>query len=130
VAEQGPEIERRLLDEEIVWLSTVRADGSPHVTPVWFVFDAGTWWIGCNAQSVKVRNCRVRPAVALALEGGRVPIVAEGVASVSIAEFPGEIVAAFARKYGGWDVATDDGTGVRALIEVPTSRWLLRGVAQ
>jgi hypothetical protein len=126
----APEMERRLLDEEIVWLSTVRADGTPHVTPVWFVFDGGTWWIGCNANSVKARNCRSRAAVALALEDGRTPVVAEGLAVVLVANFPREIVDAFARKYDGWDVLADDGTGARALIEVTTIRWLLRGVAQ
>ena len=36
-------IERRLFDESIAWLSTVRADGTPHVTPVWFVYGGGVW---------------------------------------------------------------------------------------
>jgi len=126
----APEIERRLYDESIVWLSTVRPDGTPHVTPVWFVYEIGTWWIGCNANSMKARNCRSRAAVALALEDGRAPVVAEGRAMVRTADFPLRITDAFARKYDGWDVQVDDGAGVRALIEVATTRWLLRGVAQ
>ncbi|TQM43831.1 pyridoxamine 5'-phosphate oxidase family protein [Pseudonocardia cypriaca] len=125
-----PEIERRLTGESIAWLATVRADGTPHVTPVWFVFEGGTWWIGCNANSVKARNCRLRAAVSLALEDGRVPVVAEGRAMVRATGFPKHIVDAFARKYDGWDIQADDGAGARALIEVATSRWLLRGVAQ
>jgi hypothetical protein len=40
------------------------------------------------------------------------------------------VVSAFAAKYDGWDVEADDGTGPRALIEVATTRRLLRGVAQ
>lgn len=124
------EIEQRLSDEMIAWLSTVRADGTPHVTPVWFVHENGTWWIGCNASSVKARNCRSRAAVALALEDAGSPVVAEGLAEVRLRDFPPRVVAAFAQKYDGWDVRAEDGTGDRALIEVVTTRWLLRGVAR
>lgn len=129
MAAVAPGYESRLLGEPIAWLATVRADGSPHVTPVWFVYRHGTWWIGCAASSVKARNCRARPAVALTLQDGRAPVVAEGVATVRTAGFPVPVVEAFAGKYDGWDVRADR-TGARALIEVPTTRWLLRGVAQ
>ncbi|MEU9740630.1 pyridoxamine 5'-phosphate oxidase family protein [Micromonospora chersina] len=44
-----PDVETRLATERNVWLCTVRRDGSPHVTPVWFVHADGTWWIGCDA---------------------------------------------------------------------------------
>ncbi|MBP2365616.1 pyridoxamine 5'-phosphate oxidase family protein [Pseudonocardia parietis] len=125
-----PDIERRLRDEATVWLSTVRGDGRPHVTPVWFVFDEGTWWIGCSANSVKVRNCRSQGAVALALEDGRAPVVAEGLAAVREQDFPAEVVDAFAHKYDGWDIRAVNGSGARALIEVATTRWLLRGAAR
>ncbi|ANY06065.1 pyridoxamine 5'-phosphate oxidase family protein [Pseudonocardia sp. HH130630-07] len=125
----GREIERRLREDRVVWLSTVRPDGRPHVTPVWFVFDDDVWWIGCARHSVKARNVGACPQVALALEGGDAPVVAEGRAVLWTTGFPAAVVGAFARKYGGWDVATDDGTGPRVLVEVPTERWLLRGVA-
>ncbi|TCK26609.1 pyridoxamine 5'-phosphate oxidase family protein [Pseudonocardia endophytica] len=121
-------VRSRLQDDEIAWLTTVRRDRTPHITPVWFVFDNGVWWIGCNARSVKARNCRVNPAVAVALDGGRAPVVAEGTASVLAAEFPPEVVARLGEKYR-WDVEADDGSGPRALIKVTTTRWLLWGTA-
>ena len=34
--ESGARAERRLRDEEIVWLTTVRRDGQPQSVPVWF----------------------------------------------------------------------------------------------
>ena len=123
-------VRHRLSDDEIAWLTTVRPDGTPHVTPVWFVFDHATWWVSCNANSVKVRNCGVHSAVALALDGGGAPVVAEGAASVTSTDFPANVVRMFARKYDGWDIEAADGRGPRALIEVATTRWLLRGVAQ
>ncbi|GAA4963431.1 hypothetical protein GCM10025792_01530 [Pseudonocardia tropica] len=128
VDELDATVRRRLQDDEIAWLTTVRPDGTPHVTPVWFVVDRSTWWVGCNVASVKVGNCRTHPAVALALDGGRAPVVAEGVATVLTCGFPAGVVALFDRKYG-WDVEADDGSGPRALIEVATTRWLLRGTA-
>ncbi len=95
-----------------MWLCTLRPNGSPHVTPVWFVYDAGCWWIGTDTHAVKVRNIEADPRVSLALEDGRSPVVAEGKASVRRDGFPAEIVAAFAEKYA-WDVTapTRPGSG-------------------
>jgi F420H(2)-dependent biliverdin reductase len=121
------ELPERLRDEPLVWLSTVRPDGSPHTTPVWFVHRDGTWWIGCAAGSVKVRNVGHEPRVSLALPDGTAPVVAEGSATVLRSGFPADVVRGFAAKYGGWDV--QEGPD-RVLLEVRVTRWLLRGVAQ
>ena len=120
-------VARRLATEPEVWLATVRSDGTPHVTPVWFIFDqpSSTWWISTGAHSAKVRNMSARPAVSLALEDGRSPVVAEGTARIHAAPFPDQLVRAFADKYHGWDITVPDTPGdVRVLVEVPTRRWL------
>lgn len=77
-----PAVRGRLAAERIVWLCTLRPNGSPHVTPVWFVFVRGTWWIGAERASVKLRNIENDPRVSLALEGGEAPVVAEGRARI------------------------------------------------
>ncbi|MEU6965629.1 pyridoxamine 5'-phosphate oxidase family protein [Streptomyces chrestomyceticus] len=77
-----PAVRGRLATERIVWLCTLRRNGSPHVTPVWFVFVRGTWWIGADRASVKLRNIENDPRVSLALEGGEAPVVAEGRARI------------------------------------------------
>lgn len=123
-----PHVETRLADERNVWLCTVRRDGSPHVTPVWFVYADGTWWIGCDARSVKVRNLEADPRVSLALEDGTTPVVAEGIAHLHRGDFPTTVVKAFASKYDGWDVR--ERVGERVLLEVAVRRWLLAGTAQ
>ncbi|MEU1408475.1 pyridoxamine 5'-phosphate oxidase family protein [Streptomyces sp. NPDC005728] len=126
----GPALRDRLAQEKNVWLCTVRPDGSPHVTPVWFVFLHGSWWIGADGGSVKVRNIEKFPRVSLALEDGRSPVVAEGEAVLHRGLFPEPITDAFALKYG-WDVtAPHRPDGGRVLLEVPVRRWLLAGVAQ
>ncbi|WP_030206765.1 TIGR03618 family F420-dependent PPOX class oxidoreductase [Streptomyces sp. NRRL S-87] len=121
----------RLAEERNVWLCTVRPDGSAHVTPVWFVYADGTWWIGADAGSVKVRNVRAEPRVSLALEDGRFPVVAEGVAVLHSDDdgFPAPVVTAFREKYG-WDVGARRPEDRRVLLEVPVRRWLLAGTAQ
>ncbi|SCL70263.1 pyridoxamine 5'-phosphate oxidase family protein [Micromonospora chersina] len=123
-----PDVETRLADERNVWLCTVRRDGSPHVTPVWFIYADGTWWIGCDARSVKARNLEVDPRVSLALEDGTAPVVAEGVAHLHRGDYPATVVEAFADKYEGWDVGEPEGE--RVLLEVPVRRWLFAGTAQ
>ncbi|MEU7654137.1 pyridoxamine 5'-phosphate oxidase family protein [Micromonospora taraxaci] len=125
------DVQTRLARESNVWLCTLRRDGSPHLTPVWFVYVAGTWWIGCDGRSVKVRNVTADPRVSLALEGGNAPVVAEGIARVHRAGFPNTVVEAFAGKYDGWDVGRQVSPGgERVLLEIPVRRWLLAGTAQ
>ncbi|PTA45903.1 pyridoxamine 5'-phosphate oxidase family protein [Micromonospora sp. RP3T] len=126
-----PGVDARLADERNVWLCTLRPDGSPHLTPVWFVHADGVWWVGCEAGSVKARNVAADPRVSLALEGGDHPVVAEGAARLHRGDFPPAVVAAFADKYAGWDIrkpVTPDGT--RVLLEIPVRRWLLAGTAR
>lgn len=111
-------------------MCTLRPDGSPHVTPVWFIYQDETWWIGSDERSVKVSNVKTDPRVALALEDGAAPVVAEGRAQLRRG-FPDDVVAAFAAKYNGWDVRLTYGSsGGRVLFEVPVDRWLLAGTAQ
>ncbi|MBA2944863.1 TIGR03618 family F420-dependent PPOX class oxidoreductase [Streptomyces himalayensis] len=125
-----PAVLDRLARERNAWLCTVRPDGSPHVTPVWFVYLHDTWWIGADEGAVKVRNIEKTPRVSLALESGDAPVVAEGEAAVHRDAFPAEVTADFAAKYD-WDVTAPQRPGRgRVLLEVPVRRWLLAGVAQ
>ncbi|MEU8154124.1 pyridoxamine 5'-phosphate oxidase family protein [Micromonospora sp. NPDC048986] len=125
------DVEVRLTDESNVWLCTVRRDGSPHLTPVWFVYLSATFWVGCESRSVKARNVVADPRVSVALESGNAPVVAEGAARVHRVGFPSTVVEAFASKYDGWDVGRQvNPDSERVLLEIPVRRWLLAGTAQ
>lgn len=117
----------RLSSEPVVWISTLRPDGSPHLTPVWFLFLDEVWWICTEARNRKVRNVDHDPRVALALPSGHAPLVAEGRATIHRRDFPPPVIAGFARKYD-WDIAPP-GSGGEPLVlfEIPASRWLLDG---
>jgi len=73
-------------------LSTVRADGSPHVAPIWFVLDGDDLVFNTGETSVKGRNLARDGRVALCVDDDRPPfdfVVLQGRARIS--EDPGEL---------------------------------------
>ncbi|MFD9632475.1 PPOX class F420-dependent oxidoreductase [Streptomyces violascens] len=67
-------------------LSTVRADGSPHIAPVWFLLDGDDLVFNTGAETVKGRNMARDRRVALCVDDDRAPfgfVVVEGVAELS-----------------------------------------------
>lgn len=60
-------IERFLETEPIVWLSTTRDDGAPHLVPTWFVWDGDRILIRSKPGARKVRNLLRDPRAMLAL---------------------------------------------------------------
>ena len=119
----------RVSESRIGWLTTLRPDGSPHTTPVWFVFDEVAIWIATGRRNVKVANVRSDSRVSIAIDGSAAaPFVAEGGAElVDVAATDRVVVAAFAEKYDGWDIADESVDGPRVVVKVVVSRWLLAG---
>ena len=66
-AASAARIARLLDDEPVVWLSTVRPDGTPHLVPIWFSWDGDSILIASKPQARKVANLRANPRVMLAL---------------------------------------------------------------
>jgi general stress protein 26 len=100
---------------ELSWITTVRPDGRPHVTPLITVSDGTTVWFGTGPQERKRRNLAANPHVVLttgtnALHGG-VDVVVEGEA-VRVTD-DGELsrlAAAYLEKYGeDWRYEVRDG---------------------
>ena len=118
-------IDERLQSERNVWLATTRPDGRPHLTPIWFVFVDGRFWIGTGRDNVKTRNVGTNPRVSVSLEHGNAPVVAECVVTVHESERPADVVAAFASKYD-WDIRIPDDPDVGAVVlwEVEPVKWL------
>ena len=57
----------RLRDEKIAWLTTVRRDGQPQSSPVWFLYIDGEIVVYSRPTTQKVRNVRANPKAALHL---------------------------------------------------------------
>jgi PPOX class probable F420-dependent enzyme len=63
----SPTLEARFAAEGIAWLTTVRPDGAPHVVPVWFLWDSGTFIVFSKPTARKVRNIAAEGRVMLAI---------------------------------------------------------------
>jgi PPOX class probable F420-dependent enzyme len=67
-------------------LATTRADGSPHVAPVWFILDGEDLVFMTGADTVKGRAILRDPRVALSVDDERPPFafaIIEGTVSIS-----------------------------------------------
>ena len=57
-----------LLDREtVVWLSSVRPDGRPHLIPIWFLWDGEAVLFASKPQACKVANLRENADCMLAI---------------------------------------------------------------
>lgn len=61
----GKLAEQRLLEDDIVWLTTVSPKGQPQSVPVWFIWDGETVLIYSQPDKSKIRNIQQNPRVAL-----------------------------------------------------------------
>lgn len=64
------------------WVASVRADGRPHVMPVWGMWDDSMFWFSSSAQSRKTRNLRGDPRCVVTTEDAGDPVVIEGSARI------------------------------------------------
>jgi PPOX class probable F420-dependent enzyme len=74
-----------LTDRHLATLTTLRPDGTPHVTPVGFTYDpaTGTARVICDTHSRKAANARAVPTVALCQFEGRHWLTLQGEATVT-----------------------------------------------
>ncbi len=96
-------------------LATVRADGRPHIAPVWYdLDDSGSLVFNTGESTVKGRNMRREPRVSLCVDDDRPPfsfVVVEGVAEIS--DDVGEVrrwAARLGGRYMGADRAEEYGS--------------------
>jgi len=95
-------IDRRLHAEPIIWLSTVRPDGRPHLVPVWFLWDGAAILFFSKPAAQKVRNLRHSPQVMLALDTadeGEDVVLLEGRAELLDDDAPRSTLPEYADKY-------------------------------
>jgi PPOX class probable F420-dependent enzyme len=99
----GPELLAFLTQRHLATLTTLRADGSPHVVPVGFTYDAATRTArvitsGTSAKARHVRNGQ--PRVAVCQVDGRRWLTLEGTAVVrEDAASVGDAVERYAQRY-------------------------------
>ena len=100
--EFGQRVTQRLADEQVIWLTTTSADGTPQPKPVWYLWENGTFLVYSMPDAAKVRHIGRSPRVALnfnATEHGGDVIVFAGVAEIVPGEPPASANAAYIAKY-------------------------------
>jgi general stress protein 26 len=109
------EAQRLLESAELYWISTVRPDGRPHVTPLLAVWRAGALHVCTGADERKARNIATNPQVTVTTgrndRKGGTDLVLEG--AVQRVTERGELTAlaaAWEAKYGSeWHFDVVDG---------------------
>ena len=110
---------REILEKaELFWISTVRTDGRPHVTPVVAVWLDGTIWFSTGEGEQKFANLRTNPRVVLTTGCNRweqgLDVVVEGEAVLVTEDATlSRVAAAFASRW--------DGGGSGSLATVPSA---------
>lgn len=122
IAMTDDERDAYLSEARVCRVATVGADGSPHVTPLWFVWDGSHLWLNSIVQSQRWVDLARLPRIAVVIDGGHDfhelhGVEVEGTVAV-VGEVPREatdnaelapIESAFARKYSGSDTYAPDG---------------------
>jgi general stress protein 26 len=110
-----PEVERVLEQAELYWLTTVRADGRPHVTPLIGVFHDGAMHFCTGLEEQKARNLEHSRQVALTTGNNTwdrgLDVVVEGTAArVEARDALQRLADAYEAKYGSaWHFDVGDG---------------------
>ena len=61
-------VDQRLRTDPIIWFTTVRTDGRPHMVAVWFLWDGEKFLIFSQPNTQKLRNLQHNSHVTLALD--------------------------------------------------------------
>jgi len=95
-------VEKRLRDAVVIWLTTVRPDGQPQTSPVWFLWDGERFLLYSRPRSQKVPNIRGNRRVSLNLDGDRDGgeiVTIEGTGEIDQQSPPANEVQAYVGKY-------------------------------
>ena len=128
---EWPQVETQLADRlthddpqspnrSTFWLTTLNADGSPHVTSVGALWHAGSWWFQTGERTRKAKNVTrdSRCSISVATKGFDVMVAGEA-RHVTDPKIVAEIAAVWAKS--GWPAEPDEsGTGITAPFNAPT----------
>jgi hypothetical protein len=116
----GSAPEAGALNSRTTWLSTINADGSPHVTAVGALWQDGAFWFQTGTSTRKGRNVTRDPRCSVAVSVSGADVVVEGdAARVTEPGALARIAQAWADQ--GWPAEPDDtGQGITAPFNAPS----------
>ncbi|MGW2051204.1 pyridoxamine 5'-phosphate oxidase family protein [Streptomyces sp. NPDC001858] len=116
------ELDAFLADQRTCRVATVSADGAPHVSALWFLWDGTALWLYSVVRSKRWADLRRDPRIAIVVDTGEEYDALRGVELSGTVEFVGEaprvgelcaeldaVETLFARKNFGLDAMPHDG---------------------
>ena len=91
--------EQRLKRSHNYWITTVKADGSPHTMVVWGLWQDGRFLFSTGSKSQKTRNLEKNPHCIVATEDAAEAVIVEGVAEVADVDARKKFLPPYERKY-------------------------------
>lgn len=64
------ELDQILREERVCRVATISADGSPHVSPLWFVWDGSALWLNSVVKSQRWTDIERDPTVSVLVDSG------------------------------------------------------------
>lgn len=131
--EFGARVAQRLQNEQIIWLTTVGADGTPQPSPVWFLWDGTTLLIYSRPNTPKLKNIARNSRVALNFDGdgrGGNIVVLTGEAHVDENAPSGDQIPEYVAKYADGMLrlgATPEQFGIEYGVALRVTPTKLRG---
>ncbi|MFL1904563.1 pyridoxamine 5'-phosphate oxidase family protein [Streptomyces tauricus] len=137
------ELDEFLTTQRTCRVATVSADGAPHVSTLWFVWDGKSLWLYSITRSKRWADLRRDPRVAVVVDTGEEYDQLRGVEVSGSVEFVGEVPRTgepcpeldtvermFARKNFGLDEMPHDGRHAwMRLTPEATASWDFRKIA-
>ncbi|MET9953737.1 pyridoxamine 5'-phosphate oxidase family protein [Streptomyces sp. NPDC006339] len=84
------ELDTFLTEQRTCRVATVSADGRPHVSALWFVWDGTSMWLYSLTRSRRWAELRARPRIAVVVDDGEEYGELRGVELSGTVEFVGE----------------------------------------
>ncbi|WP_231611039.1 pyridoxamine 5'-phosphate oxidase family protein [Rhodococcus sp. CX] len=122
IAMTPEEVDVFLAEERVCRVATVDGDGTPHVAPLWFVWDGSHLWLNSIVRSQRWKDITRDSRVSIVIDAGHGFAELRGVEISGHAESVGEVPRGssedsrladpelrFARKYTGSESFTADG---------------------
>lgn len=82
-------------------IATVKKDGSPHVTPIWYMYEGGKLIVNTTTDRVKFRNIQRDPRVSFLIDDGYPYLMVLGNARVATERDANKDIETLAIRYTG-----------------------------
>lgn len=141
IAMSTDELDAFLGEERMCRLGSLGADGSPHVSPLWFVWDGTAIWLNSVVKSQRWTNLMRDPRVSIAVDAGdgygelrgaeligRVEVVGEVPRTPAPDPSVAEPERLFGAKYSGGEFAADGNHAWLRMVPDKIVSWDFRKV--